>query len=130
MQPPPPPPPHPSHMWFVHTNKHTQVTELAPLAMLPVPLLDSRVLAPMRLMVGGTLLAAALAVTRGWAINLGGGMHHAHHADGSGWWVVQTAPVCCWQFTVQRSAVQCICMCHTFKKRFNPIVEWRTGWLC
>jgi histone deacetylase 11 len=62
-----------------------QVTELAPLAMLPISLVDSKVLQPMRLMVGGTLLAAALAVTRGWAINLGGGMHHAHHADGSGW---------------------------------------------
>ena len=32
----------------------------------------------MRFMVAGTVLAAALAVERGWAINLGGGMHHAY----------------------------------------------------
>ncbi len=32
----------------------------------------------MRLMVAGTVLAAALAVERGWAINMGGGMHHAY----------------------------------------------------
>lgn len=53
--------------------------------MFPISLVDSKVLQPMRLMVGGTVLAAALAVTKGWAINLGGGMHHAHYGDGSGW---------------------------------------------
>ena len=31
------------------------------------------------------LQAAALALQHGWAINLGGGMHHAHREDGSGW---------------------------------------------
>lgn len=31
------------------------------------------------------LQAAALAQEHGWAINLGGGMHHAWHGDGSGW---------------------------------------------
>ena len=29
--------------------------------------------------------AAALAVERGWSINLGGGMHHAHSTGGAGW---------------------------------------------
>eukprot|EP00775_Hariotina_reticulata_P006602 gene6602-6830_t len=43
------------------------------------------VLDPMRLHVGGTVLAAALAVLHGYAINLGGGMHHAHSTDGAGW---------------------------------------------
>lgn len=62
-----------------------QVTELAPLALLPHFLVDRQVLQPMRLHVGGTILAAALAITHGWAINLGGGMHHAHRGDGSGW---------------------------------------------
>jgi histone deacetylase 11 len=62
-----------------------QVTELSPLAFLPISVVDSKVLQPMRLMVGGTILAAALAITRGWAINLGGGMHHAHRSEGSGW---------------------------------------------
>lgn len=31
---------------------------------------------PMKYHVGGTMLAAALAFERGWAINVGGGMHH------------------------------------------------------
>lgn len=34
-----------------------------------------------------SLQAAALALQHGWAINLGGGMHHAHRGDGSGWCV-------------------------------------------
>jgi histone deacetylase 11 len=31
------------------------------------------------------MLAAGLAVERGWAINMGGGMHHAFSSDGMGW---------------------------------------------
>jgi histone deacetylase 11 len=61
------------------------VTELAPLALLPHPLVSRKVLLPMRMHVAGTVLAAALAVVHGCAINLGGGMHHAHREDGSGW---------------------------------------------
>eukprot|EP00878_Enallax_costatus_P020621 GHUV01021806.1.p1 GENE.GHUV01021806.1~~GHUV01021806.1.p1 ORF type:complete len:252 (+),score=62.81 GHUV01021806.1:2675-3430(+) len=53
--------------------------------MLPHCLVDRQVLRPMRTHVGGTVLAAALAIVHGWAINLGGGMHHAHREDGSGW---------------------------------------------
>lgn len=64
---------------------HEKVTELAPLALLRISLVDRQVLQPMRLHVGGTLLASALAITKGWAINLGGGMHHAHRHDGAGW---------------------------------------------
>ena len=29
--------------------------------------------------------AAALALERGWSINIGGGMHHAHSGGGAGW---------------------------------------------
>jgi len=29
--------------------------------------------------------AAALAVERGWSINIGGGMHHAYSGGGAGW---------------------------------------------
>lgn len=67
--------------------KVAQVTELAPLAAVPSFLLRSRVLRPMRLMAGGSVQAGALALERGWAVNLGGGMHHAHYADGGGWCV-------------------------------------------
>jgi hypothetical protein len=74
-----------AHTPALHLCACLQVTELAPLALLPISLVDRQVLQPMRLHVGGTILAAALAITQGWAINLGGGMHHAHSADGSGW---------------------------------------------
>lgn len=62
-----------------------QMTELAPLALMPACLLRKKVLRPMATMAGGTMLAAALAVERGWAVNLGGGMHHAAHGRGGGW---------------------------------------------
>ena len=58
-----------------------QVTELVPLVFLPAFLLRRKVLRPMATMAGGTMLAAALAVEHGWAINLGGGMHHAAHDE-------------------------------------------------
>lgn len=80
----------------VHTTKYLEelensplkvamVTQLAPLALLPAFLLRKKVLHPMRLMAGGSVLAAALALERGWALNLGGGMHHASYHDGGGW---------------------------------------------
>ena len=66
--------------------KVAMVTELLPLSLLPSFLLRKKVLRPMRQMAGGTVVAGALAlVERGWALNLGGGMHHAHYHDGGGW---------------------------------------------
>lgn len=49
--------------------------------LLPPPLLRHKVLRPMATMAGGSMLGAALAMERGWAINLGGGMHHASYND-------------------------------------------------
>ncbi|KAG2440273.1 hypothetical protein HXX76_004385 [Chlamydomonas incerta] len=71
----------------IHNHNFTvvQVTELAPLAMLPNKLLQWRVVAPMRMHVGGTMLAMGLALERGWAVNVGGGMHHASADRGMGW---------------------------------------------
>jgi histone deacetylase 11 len=43
-----------------------------------------RVLNPMRLATQGTVLAAGLALERGWAINLSGGYHHAKSDSGEG----------------------------------------------
>eukprot|EP00879_Flechtneria_rotunda_P007198 GHRR01007553.1.p1 GENE.GHRR01007553.1~~GHRR01007553.1.p1 ORF type:complete len:311 (+),score=89.80 GHRR01007553.1:220-1152(+) len=70
---------------WTSSTKAAQVTELAPLAVLPASLVQRQVLKPMQTHVGGTILAAALAVVHGWAVNLGGGMHHAYWQDGSGW---------------------------------------------
>lgn len=67
------------------SRKVAEVMELAPLAVLPPGVLDSKVLAPMRTHTAGTVLAAALAIERGWAVNIGGGLHHGHAEDGSGW---------------------------------------------
>ena len=43
----------------------------------PAGVIDWRVLRPMRLATGGTILACRLALEHGLAINLGGGYHHA-----------------------------------------------------
>ncbi|KAJ9524459.1 hypothetical protein QJQ45_019579 [Haematococcus lacustris] len=77
----------PAYLNLLHTTnlKVVQVTELPPLLLLPPALVQWKVMAPMRLHVGGTMLATALAVERGWAINLGGGMHHAYYSNGMGW---------------------------------------------
>ena len=39
----------------------------------------------MRWHVGGTIAAAACSMQYGWAINIGGGMHHAYASTGMGW---------------------------------------------
>jgi histone deacetylase 11 len=58
-----------------------------PVLLLPACFTDWRVLGPMRWAVGGTLLAARLALERGLAINLGGGFHHAGPDRGDGFCV-------------------------------------------
>jgi histone deacetylase 11 len=65
--------------------KVAEVIELPPLALLPMCMIQPLVLRKMRVHAAGTILAAALAVCKGWAINLGGGMHHASYNSGSGW---------------------------------------------
>jgi len=68
---------------FVHTDDYIDSLS-RPGALLPIvgfdlpdPLPD-RILEAQRRMVGGTILAAHLALTRGLAINFGGGLHHAY----------------------------------------------------
>ena len=64
--------------------KIAQIAELGLLSKVPAFLLDWRLLRPMRFATGGTLLAADLAMEHGWAINLGGGYHHAKADSSSG----------------------------------------------
>jgi histone deacetylase 11 len=54
---------------------------------LPAASLDARVLAPMRTAAGGTLAAARAALESGFAVNLGGGFHHARPDLGHGFCV-------------------------------------------
>jgi histone deacetylase 11 len=58
------------------------ICELPPLAYLPHAIVESRVLRPSQYAVRGTMLAGQLALEYGFAINLGGGMHHASSAEG------------------------------------------------
>ncbi len=60
------------------------IAELPLLRLLPAWLLKKKLLAPMRLATGGTVLAAELALRHGWAINLSGGYHHAKAGSGGG----------------------------------------------
>lgn len=62
-----------------------RVTELQPLLLLPNALIQWRFVGPLRFHTAGTILAAGIAVDRGWAINLGGGLHHASRSSGMGW---------------------------------------------
>jgi histone deacetylase 11 len=84
----------PKLLELVHTPKYlasleqsavaARVAEVPPLALLPNFLIQARLLEPMRLATSGTLLAADLALQRGWAINLSGGYHHAKPNKGEG----------------------------------------------
>ncbi|GIL78729.1 hypothetical protein Vretimale_366 [Volvox reticuliferus] len=75
------------YLYKIHHHNFTivQVTELAALSLIPNKLLQWRIVTPMKFHVGGTILATGLALERGWAINLGGGMHHASASHGMGW---------------------------------------------
>ena len=58
--------------------------ELAPVAKLPAWLVRWRILRPMRWATMGTIVAAREAIRHGFAVNLGGGYHHAKPNSGEG----------------------------------------------
>lgn len=60
------------------------ICEVPPVALLPNFIVQRKVLKPMRIQTGGSILAAKLAVERGWAINIGGGFHHCSGSKGGG----------------------------------------------
>jgi histone deacetylase 11 len=65
--------------WYV-----AEALELGSLALLPMQIIDWRVLQPMRLATMGTVIAAETALENGIAINLSGGYHHASRDRGEG----------------------------------------------
>ena len=69
-----------------------RILEVPVISRLPGLLIDWRILKPMRLATGGTVLACRLALEHGMAINLGGGFHHAAAAWGGGFCVYADAP--------------------------------------
>jgi histone deacetylase 11 len=60
------------------------ITEIGIVSILPARLTKRQVLVPMLHAAGGTILATQAALTKGWAINLGGGFHHASKNKGHG----------------------------------------------
>lgn len=61
-----------------------QIAEIPPLKYLPTGFLKRRILKPMRLATGGSLLGVDVALKEGYAINLSGGYHHARSNFGGG----------------------------------------------
>ncbi len=61
-----------------------RITELGFLRFFPSNVTRNALLEPMMYQVGGSLLASTAALERGWAINLGGGFHHASADSGNG----------------------------------------------
>ncbi|GJP39895.1 hypothetical protein CLOM_g24222 [Closterium sp. NIES-68] len=60
------------------------IGELPPLALFPNFVLQHRVVRPFRYQVGGSVMAAKLAMERGAAVNVGGGLHHCSRHRGMG----------------------------------------------
>lgn len=67
-----------------NSNVVAHGAEVALLSYMPNWFLQWRILKPMKLAVGGTLLATKLAEKYGWAINLSGGYHHAKANNAEG----------------------------------------------
>lgn len=61
-----------------------EYAELGFLSYFPSYLTRKKVLIPMLYATGGSVLAATLAAKKGWAVNLGGGYHHATKTEGGG----------------------------------------------
>ena len=61
-----------------------RIAELPFLRFFPSHLSQNVLLEPMLYQMGGSLLAAEAALKFGWAINLGGGFHHASYSNGEG----------------------------------------------
>ncbi|XP_055679419.1 histone deacetylase 11 [Lutzomyia longipalpis] len=67
--------------WSVNVAK---ITEVPILLFLPIFCIERGYLRPMRYQTAGSLLAGDLALSHGWAINLGGGFHHCSSDRGGG----------------------------------------------
>eukprot|EP00029_Vermamoeba_vermiformis_P009770 TRINITY_DN4990_c0_g1_i1.p1 TRINITY_DN4990_c0_g1~~TRINITY_DN4990_c0_g1_i1.p1 ORF type:complete len:434 (+),score=110.69 TRINITY_DN4990_c0_g1_i1:212-1513(+) len=82
---------------IVHTERYlnslkwslvlTRILEIPILSVFPQFVIQRKVLEPMLYQTGGTVIAGQLALIHGWAINLGGGFHHASGDDGGGFCV-------------------------------------------
>jgi len=84
----------PEILLLVHSSKYLlslkesetieKIVEIPGISWIPASMLDKKLLYPMRLATGGTLMAVDAAQKFGWAINLSGGYHHAKKDEGDG----------------------------------------------
>lgn len=76
-----------SYLEEIQTSKMAliRMTELPALFLLPNFLIQRQIVTPLKFQVAGTVLAMGIALERGWAIHIGGGMIHASHNRGAGW---------------------------------------------
>ncbi|XAR69257.1 Histone deacetylase [Bertholletia excelsa] len=72
----------------------SKIVEVPPVAQLPNILVQQKVLQPLRVQVGGTILAAKLAKEWGCAVNIGGGFHHCSADKGGGFCVYADISLC------------------------------------
>src|SRR5262249_35862346 len=108
-----------------------KILEVQVVALLPAIFTNWRVLRPMRLAAGGTLLACRLALERGLAINLGGGYHHANGTHGHGFCVyadVPTALALLHREGRLRSALIVDTDAHQGDGNADAVRSW--GWVC
>lgn len=66
-----------SYIEQIHTDKSmvAKITETWILNLVPLSLIESRLLTPIKWQLAGTIFAFHLAMQHGWALNLGGGFH-------------------------------------------------------
>jgi histone deacetylase 11 len=84
----------PEYLYSLRSSRVlARILEVPIIGLLPGVLIDWRILRPMRLATGGTVLACRLALENGVSINLGGGFHHAAAAWGGGFCVYADTPL-------------------------------------
>ena len=87
----------------VHTDKYLKslyksstlanITGIGPLHLVPNFILRKALLKPMGYATQGSILASQEALKKGWAVNLGGGYHHARNHKGDGFCVYSDIPL-------------------------------------
>ncbi|KAL7073552.1 hypothetical protein ACQ4LE_007522 [Meloidogyne hapla] len=78
----------PSYLFSLNsTIRLAFILEVCLVIPFPSCLVNRLVLRPLRFQTGGSILAAKLALEYGWAINIGGGFHHASSSKGGGFCV-------------------------------------------
>lgn len=70
-----------------------KICEVPIITFVPNCLAQWKLIKPMKYHVGATIFTLEAALHYGWAINLGGGMHHAHYDGGGGWCVFSDIPI-------------------------------------